>query len=146
QAVSAATDSLIDQAEDFAKSRADRLRTAMRLAGLNPAAYAGSSTSLGGPLIEARDPAALAEVLDVDEDFARRIQRAANDMADVRALNQVAATLPFGQPVTSARRSSGYGVRLDPFTRTPALHSGLDFATPMRTPIYSTAPGVVSFV
>ena len=30
--------------------------------------------SLGGPLIESKDPRALAAVLDVDEDFADRIQ------------------------------------------------------------------------
>ena len=32
---------LIDRAETFAKTRAERLRLAFRLAGLNPAAYAG---------------------------------------------------------------------------------------------------------
>jgi murein DD-endopeptidase MepM/ murein hydrolase activator NlpD len=36
-------------------------------------------------------------------------------------------------------------VRFDPFTGRPAFHSGLDFAGSFSTPIYSTAPGVVSF-
>jgi len=37
-------------------------------------------------------------------------------------------------------------VRLDPFTRRPAYHSGLDFAGGHATPIHATGPGVVSYV
>lgn len=146
QRASAETDRLVNQSEGYAKTRADRLRTALRLAGLNPAEYSGSGAALGGPLIGAQDPAALAEVLDVDEDFARRIQRAAGDMSSIHAMSEKAAALPFGQPTVGTRRSSGFGVRVDPFTRTPAYHSGLDFAGPLRTPIYATGPGVVSYV
>src|SRR6202012_5714908 len=65
---------LLDAADTFAKSRADRLRLAFRLAGLTPAPYIAKGAALGGPLIEAKDPRALAAVLDVDEDFAGRIQ------------------------------------------------------------------------
>ena len=36
-------------------------------------------------------------------------------------------------------------MRFDPFTRRPAFHSGLDFAGSTNSPIYATAPGVVSF-
>ena len=36
-------------------------------------------------------------------------------------------------------------MRLDPFTHRPAFHSGLDFPGAFLTPIYATAPGVVSF-
>ena len=53
--------------------------------------------------------------------------------------------LPFFRPTSAAAQTSSYGVRLDPFTRRPAFHSGLDFAGPNFTPIYATAPGVVSF-
>src|ERR1700735_1488618 len=63
---------LLDAADVFAKSRADRLRLAFRLAGLTPAAYMPKSSALGGPLIESKDPRALAAVLDVDESFADR--------------------------------------------------------------------------
>src|SRR5262249_38895127 len=73
---------LLDAADTFAKSRADRLRLAFRMAGLTPSAYVDHGGSLGGPLIEAKDPRALAAVLDVDEDFAQRIQRAAKDLSD----------------------------------------------------------------
>jgi murein DD-endopeptidase MepM/ murein hydrolase activator NlpD len=140
-------DRLIGQAETFAKSRGDRLRLALRLAGLDPAAYTpASGDSLGGPLIEAKDPRALAAVLDVDEAFAERIQHTAADLSAAHALQAAAATLPLAAPTVNTVRASGFGVRIDPFTGRPAFHAGLDFAGPMMTPIYSTAPGVVSFV
>ncbi|MEY4255386.1 MAG: hypothetical protein RLZZ141_613 [Pseudomonadota bacterium] len=149
QAVSMDQERMITRAESFAKTRADRLRLAFRLAGLNPVSYAdrnsSASSGLGGPLIEAKDPRALAAVLDVDEDFAERIQSAANNMADMRALNRAAERLPFARPTNRTPQSSGFGVRFDPFTRRPAFHSGLDFTGGFMTPIQSTAPGIVSF-
>lgn len=136
---------LIAQAETFADSRAERLRLAFRLAGLNPSAYAASSGSLGGPLVEADDPRALATILDVDEAFAARIQRAADDLTEMRSLADVADRLPFARPATGVRQTSGFGVRFDPFNGRPAVHRGQDFAGPYMTPIRATAPGVVSF-
>lgn len=136
---------LITQAETFADSRAERLRLAFRLAGLNPSAYAASPGSLGGPLVEADDPRALATILDVDEAFAARIQRAADDLSEMRALSDVADQLPFARPASGVRQTSGFGVRFDPFNGRPAMHRGQDFAGPYMTPIRATAPGVVSF-
>lgn len=136
---------LIDAAEGFAKSRAERLRLAMRMAGLDAGAFTGRGVSLGGPLIEAKDPRALAAVLDVDEDFASRIQHAANDMSDMRSLGAAVKKLPLYRPTSNPALSSSYGVRFDPFTHRPAFHSGLDFPGAMRTPIMATAPGVVSY-
>jgi murein DD-endopeptidase MepM/ murein hydrolase activator NlpD len=138
---------LISKAEIFAQSRAERLRLAFRLAGLNPAAYAGSGGGgLGGPLVEAGDAKALAAVLDVDEDFASRIRNATRDLGAMRALSDAADRIPLAHPTTAAPQTSSYGVRLDPFTGRPALHTGLDFAGAYMTPIHATAPGVVSFV
>jgi murein DD-endopeptidase MepM/ murein hydrolase activator NlpD len=135
---------LIARAGDFAHTRAERLRLAFRLAGLNPAAYAPQGASLGGPLVEAKDPRALAAILDVDEPFAARIRHAADNLADMRRLADAAEGLPFERP-TQARTTSGFGVRFDPFNGRPALHQGQDFAAPLNTPVVATAPGVVAF-
>lgn len=142
--VRAGQERLIDAADDFAKTRADRLRLAFRLAGLTPSSYVPKGGSLGGPLIEAKDPRALAAVLDVDEGFAERIQHAATNLSEAGALADAAQKLPFGRPA-GAGVSSGFGVRFDPFTRRPAFHSGLDFTGGYNYPIQATAPGVVSF-
>lgn len=135
---------LIARAETFAQTRAERLRLAFRLAGLNPAAYAAPHAALGGPLIEAKDPQALAAILDVDPAFAGRIRHAADTLNEMRTLSDVARSVPLERP-TEARTTSGFGVRFDPFNGRPAVHQGQDFAAPLNTPIYATAPGVVSF-
>ncbi len=145
EAVQADQDRLIDAAETYAKNRADRLRLAFRLAGLDPAVYAGDGEASGGPLIEAKDPRALAAILDVDEDFASRIQHAAADLSDMRGLNDSSQALPLARPTVDTRETSGFGVRLDPFTGRPAFHSGQDWAGAYGTPVDVTAAGVVSF-
>jgi murein DD-endopeptidase MepM/ murein hydrolase activator NlpD len=138
-------DRLIDAAETFAKNRADRLKLAFRLAGLDPAAYTGASDGLGGPLIEGKDPRALAAVLDVDEDFAGRLQHAVSDLSDMQALASTGEAIPLARPTVDTRETSGFGVRTDPFTGHPAFHPGQDFAGAYGSPIYVTAPGVVSY-
>ncbi|HLI65482.1 MAG TPA: peptidoglycan DD-metalloendopeptidase family protein [Caulobacteraceae bacterium] len=146
RAVEADQDRLIAEAQIYAKSRADRLRLAFKLAGLDPGSFSPSgSENLGGPLIENNDPRALAAVLDVDEGFAERIQRASADLSDLRNLTDVVHALPLAAPTVGTRKASGFGVRIDPFTGRPAFHPGLDFAGPMYTPVHVTAPGVVSF-
>ena len=42
--------------------------------------------------------------------------------------------------------TSHVGYRIDPFTRTPEMHYGRDFAAAPGTPIVATADGVVSYV
>lgn len=142
--VRASQERLIDAANDYAKTRADRLRLAFRLAGLTPGAYVPKDGALGGPLIEAKDPRALAVVLDVDEGFATRIQHAATNLSEAGALADAAQKLPLAKP-TGTGTSSSFGVRFDPFTRRPAFHSGLDFTGGYNYPIQATAPGTVSF-
>ena len=104
--VRASQERLIDAADNFAKSRADRLRLAFRLAGLTPTSYTPKGGSLGGPLIEAKDPRALAAVLDVDEGFAVRIQHAATNMSEVgaRRRRRQAALRPSDQPHRPVQR------------------------------------------
>ncbi len=138
-------DRLVAKAESFAKTRAERLRLAFRLAGLNPSSFAGRGSGLGGPLVDAKDPRALGAVLDVDEEFATRIRAAADGLSQMRTLTDAAERLPFGKPAMNVRTTSGFGVRFDPFNGSPALHTGQDFTGPFLTPIQATAPGVVSF-
>jgi murein DD-endopeptidase MepM/ murein hydrolase activator NlpD len=138
-------DQLLDAADTYAKSRADRLRLAFRLAGLTPSAYLPKGGALGGPLVETKDPRALAAVLDVTPEFAERVQRAAADSSEAEALSQAAGDLPLAMPTASGEKSSGFGVRTDPFTGRPAFHTGLDFPGGRMTAVESTGPGVVAF-
>ena len=139
-------DRLLTQAEATARSRAERLRFAIRMTGLDPAHLGPAETAAaGGPLVSETDPRALAAELDVDEDYAVRVQHAARDVLDFRALSAEAEHVPMARPVSEAYRSSTYGVRKDPFTGRPAFHAGQDFAGGYGSAVYSTAPGVVAF-
>ena len=54
--------------------------------------------------------------------------------------------VPAIQPVSKedlTRMASGYGWRLDPFTKARKMHSGMDFTSPRGTPIYATGNGKV---
>ena len=54
--------------------------------------------------------------------------------------------IPAIQPVANEdlnRLASGYGFRLDPFTKAPKMHFGMDFSADIVTPVYATGDGVV---
>jgi murein DD-endopeptidase MepM/ murein hydrolase activator NlpD len=56
------------------------------------------------------------------------------------------AAVPAIQPVSKedlTRMASGYGWRLDPFTKARKMHTGMDFTSPRGTPIYATGTGKV---
>ncbi|NDY89646.1 M23 family metallopeptidase [Ideonella livida] len=57
----------------------------------------------------------------------------------------LALAVPSSRPV-EVEPGSGFGIRFDPFTGRPALHTGLDFAAPPGTPVRAAAGGVVSLV
>jgi murein DD-endopeptidase MepM/ murein hydrolase activator NlpD len=140
--VRAEQERMLVRAESLAKSRAERLRLAFRMAGLDPRAYASGQ---GGPYAGSRDTKELSVMLGVDEDFAKRIRNASSDLNDMLSLQSYSERIPFHPPSRGSRMTSGFGFRFDPFTRAPRFHQGQDFAAPYLTPIISTAPGIVSF-
>jgi murein DD-endopeptidase MepM/ murein hydrolase activator NlpD len=53
--------------------------------------------------------------------------------------------LPLVAPLDSYYLSSRFGVRTDPYTKRRAMHGGVDLAGVLRSSIYASAPGVVTF-
>jgi murein DD-endopeptidase MepM/ murein hydrolase activator NlpD len=78
----------------------------------------------------AKGVAARADYLDVVE-------------TELLAAQMRGALLPSNAPVVAGFVGSPFGVRADPFTGNMTMHSGIDFAAPVGTPIYAAAGGVV---
>ena len=56
-------------------------------------------------------------------------------------------SIPAIQPVNNddlTRIASGFGYRIDPFTKAKKHHYGIDFTAPQGTPVYATGDGVVT--
>ena len=56
------------------------------------------------------------------------------------------AAIPSIQPIKNddlTRMASGYGYRIDPFTKSRRMHGGMDFSAPRGTPIYAASDGKV---
>ncbi len=51
--------------------------------------------------------------------------------------------VPTRQPLANVNLGSSFGWRIDPFTGTSALHTGLDYVADIGTPIFSAAGGLV---
>ncbi|MFM2210744.1 MAG: hypothetical protein RIQ96_2387 [Pseudomonadota bacterium] len=100
----------------------------------------------GGVLIEGRS-------LTLDELHATLddLDRVANQRVDLftvlesRLFEQRVKTMmiPTQAPVPGVELGSGYGWRIDPMTGRSALHTGLDYAAPVGTPVLAAAGGLV---
>lgn len=60
-------------------------------------------------------------------------------------LEQLVKTLPISAPLTSYRVGSPFGARPDPMNHRREFHTGIDLLAPYESPVYATAPGVVTF-
>lgn len=66
---------------------------------------------------------------------------------DVERQKEKIERIPAGWPLArrAGKFSSGFGYRLDPFTRRLDKHEGLDISAPYGTPVVATARGTVRF-
>ena len=77
------------------------------------------------------------------------IQSKSLDEIELLAKNKesLLSSIPSIQPVNSSdlrRMASGFGYRIDPFTKARRMHFGMDFSAKRGTPIYATGDGTVS--
>jgi murein DD-endopeptidase MepM/ murein hydrolase activator NlpD len=99
----------------------------------------GTAGGTGGPFIAATRPAPDAGA------FERQIYRISVARAQVDRLTRTLGAVPVRKPVMGELDlSSGFGVRMDPFIRAPAMHTGLDFRGDIGDPVRVTANGTVT--
>jgi len=76
--------------------------------------------------------------------FEARLSALQPRIASVFKLRALAEQLPLARPMAGATEfTSNYGYRVDPFTRAPAMHTGVDFRAEHGTPILAGGPGKV---
>lgn len=79
----------------------------------------------------------------------QNIERLADVFAELdslaTAMNHAHMAFPGRKPVHQVAITSGFGNRIDPFSRRRAFHSGVDFPAPRGTPIYASAGGKVIY-
>ncbi len=60
-------------------------------------------------------------------------------------LRKLLKTLPLASPLAQYQFESPFGARVDPINHRQGFHPGVDLVAGFRSPVYSTAPGVVTF-
>ncbi|MGZ5921880.1 MAG: peptidoglycan DD-metalloendopeptidase family protein [Rhizomicrobium sp.] len=124
------------------------LRDIVRRTGINPDQFQhkiADSEGVGGPEI----PLDRVQVNGIkDPAFNATYLHASAVLGQLSDLSFEMRHIPLAVPVSGAGfdRSSGFGARIDPFTRHYAFHSGIDFAGPYGAQVHATAPGTVTFV
>lgn len=113
-----------------AAEKVDRMTELLRPLGL----AADATTGTGGPFVAAH-------VTDSFESQVDQLERMLDLMDDLR---RSAKRLPLGDPQPNGTvTTSGFGVRTDPFLGRAALHTGVDFAGTIGTPVQATGAGRV---
>jgi murein DD-endopeptidase MepM/ murein hydrolase activator NlpD len=91
----------------------------------------------GGPFLPWTRPS--------DDPFARQIHRIRTTASSLDALETEIGAIPVRRPASGAPDvTSAFGMRLDPFLRQPAMHTGIDFRGEPGDPVYATAAGRVA--
>jgi murein DD-endopeptidase MepM/ murein hydrolase activator NlpD len=130
------TAALAAMEESFdAKTR--RMRDVLSTLGLD-AGRVGPREGTGGPLVAARLPANAGS-------FEKNLHRVSIARAQADRLTRTLAAVPLRKPIAGDfELSSGFGMRIDPFIRAPAMHTGLDFRADPGDPVRATADGTVT--
>ena len=128
---------LTSMAETY-DSKARRIRGVLADLGVDLGRGASVEGGVGGPFV----PIVLnKEALG----FERQLHRIKSARAMVARLTHAISSIPLRKPVDGdIDPASGFGVRMDPFTSSPAMHTGLDLHGETGDPVRATADGKVT--
>lgn len=148
KAIEADMNRLFAQMEDLAAERAERARGILVLTQVAGDRIGGPVEGpMGGPLaaVGSLASAGAESGLPSDKAFVTRLTQARARIAEMKHYERVVRALPLADPVGVAYRyTSPYGIRVDPFTKRPAAHWGVDFAAYRNAPIVAAGPGRVT--
>jgi Peptidase family M23 len=119
--------------------KARRIRGVLSELGIDAGKSTAGADATGGPFVAAR-------LRSDSSAFERQLHRIGLARAQVDQLNRTLASVPVRKPVTGEiDPSSGFGMRIDPFLKSPAMHTGLDMRGDPGDPVRATANGTVTF-
>jgi len=122
--------------EDSYDSRTRRIRGVLADLGIDPGKAPSAPPATGGPFVPANAP---------KEAFERQLHRINISRAHMERLNRTLTAVPLRKPVDGEIDfSSGFGMRVDPFLKAPAMHTGLDMRGDTGDPVRATANGTVT--
>ncbi|MFL6798501.1 MAG: M23 family metallopeptidase [Xanthobacteraceae bacterium] len=120
--------------------KARRIRGVLSELGVDVGKNSGleAARGMGGPLIPPRVAADTAT-------FERQLQRISSARTHVSRLSRALGNVPLRKPVDAEiDLVSAFGVRNDPFTGSPAMHTGIDLHGSPGDPARATAEGTVT--
>lgn len=92
----------------------------------------------------------LTETAETFDRLERQLELQSRSYDEIRSLatdrDAVLRQQPAILPLKGARLTSGFGMRFHPILRVSRMHAGVDFPTPVGTPLYAAGDGTVSFV
>jgi murein DD-endopeptidase MepM/ murein hydrolase activator NlpD len=128
--------------EERFDSRAKRIRGVLTDLGvdvskaLQPQGF--QLASVGGPFVPLKLPPDATA-------FDRQLYRIHMTRSQMERLSRTLVAVPLRKPIVGdIETTSGFGVRVDPFIRAPAMHTGLDFRASVGDPVRTTAAGTVT--
>ncbi len=135
----------LDEAESIAAERAERAQGVLKLTAVGVGRIT-DGIEMGGPLVDMTTLALSGSEDPQSAAFARRVAQVAARLEEATYYETIVDSLPLGTPIgVASRLTSNYGMRVDPFTKQPNWHSGVDMAAFYRAPITAAGPGVVSY-
>lgn len=120
------------------RDRTAKLRSALDATRLDVSRAPVEDAPMGGPLVPLPSgfDAASFDPIALDAEAS---------LATFERLAEIARALPLARPLTGALDpTSGFGYRVDPFTRGLALHTGVDFRAEAGSPVIATGAGRVT--
>jgi murein DD-endopeptidase MepM/ murein hydrolase activator NlpD len=131
---------MLNSIADNYDSKARRMRGVLIELGLDAGKTAtrDGAGAIGGPFIPAQVPKDAMS-------FERQLHRIQVTRAQITRLTRTLGAVPVRKPIDGEiDPQSGFGVRIDPFLGTPAMHTGLDLHGETGDPVRATADGTVT--
>ncbi len=129
----------LDALDRVARGNAQKYSAIFAETGLDASRFvsSGKTSAQGGPLVPISANRAAGP-------FEHKLAQVQFAVQQTERMRKVVGTLPIARPMPADyETTSGFGTRSDPFTRSMAMHTGIDFRAPSGTLVKATAAGKI---